>query len=270
MLRDITIGQYYPTNSIIHNLDPRTKLIATIAFVTSLFAVSSLATYAIVVIGVYLASRASRVPISYMTRGLKSVVMIVVFAFVLNIFMTKGSVLFAIGPLVATREGLHLAFLMGFRLIILIVGTSLLTLTTTPLELSDGIERGLKPLDRIGVKSHDFAMMMTIAIRFIPTLLEETDKIMKAQMARGADFETGSISQRARSLVPVLVPLFISAFRRATDLAMAMEARCYRGGDNRTKLKVLKYGKIDAYAIIAIVAYVACVVAGDIILRRII
>lgn len=269
MLRDITIGQHYPVESRVHRLDPRTKILGTVGFVISLFMVNHIATYAIVVLGLGLASRISNVPISYMVRGLKSIVFIISFAFFINIFMTRGTVIFALGPIAATWEGLYTGLFMALRLVILIVGTSLLTLTTSPIELSDGIERGLKPFEKIGVKSHEFAMMMTISLRFIPTLLEETDKIMKAQMARGADFESGSIPARARSLVPLLVPLFVSAFRRATDLAMAMEARCYRGGENRTKLKVLKYTKKDAYGYAFVIIYILVVYSSDLFFRSI-
>jgi energy-coupling factor transport system permease protein len=205
--------------------------------------------YAIAMAALGGAIAASRVPLSFILRGLKAVFLILLFTFLLNMFMTAGTPLVKFGFLTITREGLYGAVFMGLRLVLLIVGSSLLTLTTKPIKLTDGIESLLKPLRAFGVPAHELAMMMTIALRFIPTLLEETDKIMKAQMARGADFETGSILRRAKNLIPILVPLFISAFRIAQDLAMAMEARCYRGGEGRTKLHALKMGRIDAVAI---------------------
>jgi energy-coupling factor transport system permease protein len=268
MLRDITIGQYYPVDSMIHRLDPRVKLIGCFIFIMSLFMVTDMKSYAVVVGATLLLTKVSKVPIAYMTKGLKPVMMVIVFAFMLNIFMTSGTPIISVGSLSVTYEGLYIAVFMALRLIILIFGTSLLTLTTSPIQLTDGLEKMLKPFERIGMPAHELAMMMTIALRFIPTLLEETDKIMKAQMARGADFETGGLLKRAKSLVPLLVPLFVSAFRRADELAMAMEARCYRGGENRTKLKVLKYSKTDFKAIAISTMYVAAVILFDIYARR--
>ncbi len=260
MLKDITIGQYYPISSIMHRLDPRFKIIATFVYMISLFVVESINDYGLIVVFLTLLIISSKVPIKFILKGLKPIFMIILITFALNIFMTPGEVLYTIGPLKMTREGFELAFFMGLRLIFLIVGTSLLTLTTSPIELTDGIERLLNPFKRFGMPAHELAMMMTIALRFIPTLLEETDKIMKAQMARGADFESGNIVSRAKNLIPLLVPLFIGAFRRADDLAMAMEARCYRGGDNRTRMKELKLHKRDYVATTFMIGFIASII----------
>lgn len=240
MLRNITIGQYYPGETVIHKLDPRIKIIITFTFIISLFIINTFYPYVFIVAYLFAAIKLSTVPIRYILRGLKPIMLIILITFLINLFMTKGEVILPLGPLDITKEGLIHAGFMAIRLIFLIIGTSLLTLTTSPISLTDGIERLLNPFKKIGVPAHELAMMMTIALRFIPTLLEETDKIMKAQMARGADFESGNIIRRAKSLVPLLVPLFVSAFRRADELAMAMEARCYRGGENRTRMKQLK------------------------------
>ncbi|WP_129597435.1 energy-coupling factor transporter transmembrane component T family protein [Anaerophilus nitritogenes] len=248
MLKDITIGQYYPVDSIIHRLDPRIKILSTFVYILSLFIVKDFTAYLYPVIFLAGVVMLSKVPPSYMLRGLKPLFLIIILTFSINIFLTKGEVIYQLGPLDVTKEGLHQAIFMGLRLILLIVGTSLLTLATSPIQLTDGIEKILDPFKKIGVPAHELAMMMTIALRFIPTLLEETDKIMKAQMARGADFESGNILNRAKSLVPLLVPLFISAFRRAEELAMAMEARCYRGGENRTRMKELSFHTRDFIA----------------------
>lgn len=248
MLRDITIGQYYPVDSHIHRLDPRVKILATFGYIISLFLVKHLPDYVYILLFLGGTILLSKVPFKYMIKGLKPLFLIIMLTFSINIFMTKGEVLYQIGPLDITREGISQAIFMATRLILLIIGTSLLTLTTSPIQLTDGIEKLLNPFRKIGVPAHELAMMMTIALRFIPTLLEETDKIMKAQMARGADFESGNILKRAKSLVPLLVPLFISAFRRADELAMAMEARCYRGGENRTRMKELSLHKRDFIA----------------------
>ncbi len=248
MLKNITIGQHFPGNSIVHQLDPRVKIISVFLFVLSLFFIKSFYPYIIVVSLISVVIYISKVPVSYILKGLKPLIFLIIITFAINMFMTKGEVIFEIGPLNATKEGLIQATFMAIRLIFLVIGTSLLTLTTSPIALTDGIESLLNPFKRIGVPAHELAMMMTIALRFIPTLLEETDKIMKAQMARGADFESGNIISRAKSLVPLLVPLFISAFRRADELAMAMEARCYRGGENRTRMKELKIGAKDIVA----------------------
>ncbi|MBF8984078.1 energy-coupling factor transporter transmembrane protein EcfT [Lutibacter sp. B2] len=239
MLRDITIGQYYPADSCIHKMDPRVKILATFVYITALFIVKHFVAYTYIIAFIAGTILLSKVPLGYIVRGLKPLFLIILFTFAINMFMTKGEILYQIGPLDITKEGLYQAVFMATRLVLLIIGTSLLTLATSPIQLTDGIEKLLNPFKKIGVPAHELAMMMTIALRFIPTLLEETDKIMKAQMARGADFESGNIINRAKSLVPLLVPLFISAFRRADELAMAMEARCYRGGENRTRMKEL-------------------------------
>ncbi|NLM04251.1 MAG: energy-coupling factor transporter transmembrane protein EcfT [Clostridiales bacterium] len=245
MLKDITIGQHYPTDSIIHRLDPRSKILITFALIVSLFIINQYIGYVFVVAFIGISIILSKIPISYILKGLKPLYILIGITFIINLFMTSGETLYKIGPLVATKEGLNQAIFMAIRLILLVIGTSLLTLSTSPIMLTDGIEYLLNPFKKIGVPAHELAMMMTIALRFIPTLLEETDKIMKAQIARGADFESGNIINRAKSLVPLLVPLFISAFRRADELAMAMEARCYRGGDNRTRMKELKMKTSD-------------------------
>ncbi|WZL72600.1 energy-coupling factor transporter transmembrane component T [Clostridiaceae bacterium 35-E11] len=260
MLRDITIGQYYPTNSSIHRLDPRVKILITFAYITALFIVKHFIAYSFIVAFLAVAVLLSKVPFKYMVKGLKPLFLIILFTFSINMFMTKGEVIYQIGPLDITKEGVMQALFMGTRLILLIVGTSLLTLTTSPIQLTDGIEKLLNPFKKMGVPAHELAMMMTIALRFIPTLLEETDKIMKAQMARGADFESGNIVNRAKSLVPLLVPLFISAFRRADELAMAMEARCYRGGENRTRMKELSlHGRDFVASIITLGVLIAVI-----------
>ena len=248
MLKNITIGQHFPGNSIIHKLDPRVKIISVFLFILSLFFIDSFYPYIIVFALITLIILISKVPVSYILKGLKPLTFLIALTFIINVFMTKGEVIFSLGPIEATREGLIQATFMGLRLIFLVIGTSLMTLTTSPIALTDGIEKLLNPFRKIGVPAHELAMMMTIALRFIPTLLEETDKIMKAQKARGADFESGNIINRAKSLVPLLVPLFISAFRRADELAMAMEARCYRGGENRTRMKELKIESRDIIA----------------------
>lgn len=264
MLRDITIGQYYSAESPIHKMDPRFKILASIAYLVSLFMVDYMWSYLVVVAFIGMCIYLSKVPLGFITRGLKPIMMLIIFAFVINLFFTPANgnePLLHIGFIKVYAEGLERAFFMAFRLILLIMGTSLLTLTTSPIELTDGIEYLLNPFKRIGLPAHELAMMMTIALRFIPTLLEETDKIMKAQMARGADFESGNLVNRAKALIPLLVPLFISAFRRADELAMAMEARCYRGGEGRTRMKVLKYTRLDVVGAIIVVMYTSiCVV----------
>ena len=260
MIKDITIGQYFPGDTIIHKLDPRIKILATVAFITSLFLINKFYPYLLVLVVVFSMVKLSNVPIKFVLKGLKPLLFIILITFFINVFMTKGVVLFQIGPLSVTKEGLFQAIFMALRLIFLIIGTSLLTLTTSPISLTDGIEKILSPLKPIGLPAHELAMMMTIALRFIPTLLEETDKIMKAQMARGADFESGNVLRRAKNLVPLLVPLFVNAFRRADELAMAMEARCYRGGDHRTRLNELCMEKKDYVAILVIAVYIIIVV----------
>ncbi|MGL4800374.1 MAG: energy-coupling factor transporter transmembrane component T family protein [Cellulosilyticaceae bacterium] len=249
MIRDITIGQYYPVKSPLHALDPRTKILLTFAYIISLFLVEGIVGYGIVVATLYGVIRLSKVPIKYMLKGLKSIVIILLFTVTLNIFFTQGEhILVEWGIFVISIEGILMAVEMGVRLVLLIVGSSILTLTTSPIQLTDGIESLLRPFKKIGVPAHEIAMMMSISLRFIPILLEETDKIMKAQTARGADFESGNIIQRAKAMIPIMIPLFISAFRRAEDLAMAMEARCYKGGEGRTRMNELKYTDKDRYA----------------------
>lgn len=260
MIRDITIGQYYPGESRIHKLDPRMKILSTFAFIISLFLVNNFGGYLIVLAFLAVVIGVSGVPLKFILRGLKPIFLIIAFTFAINMLMTKGTILWQLGFLTITREGLYNAVFMAFRLIFLIVGSSLLTLTTKPITLTDGIERLLSPFRRFGLPAHELAMMMTIALRFIPTLLEETDKIMKAQMARGADFESGNLITRAKSLIPLLVPLFISAFRIAQDLAMAMEARCYRGGENRTRMHAMQFASRDAAAVCLMLLYFVLIV----------
>ena len=260
MIRDITIGQYYPADSILHRLDPRVKLVGTLTFLISLFLFNNLIGY--VVAGVFLATviKLSKVPFSFIVRGLKTIVVLMLFTVTFNLFLTEGEILWQWKFLKITVEGIETAVFMALRLTFLIIGSSLMTLTTTPNQLTDGLETGLKPLKKLHVPVHEISMMMSIALRFIPILLEETDKIMKAQQARGADFEEGKLLDRAKALIPVLVPLFVSAFRRANDLAMAMEARCYRGGVGRTQMKPLKYTKRDAAAYGCLVGYLILLV----------
>ena len=260
MIRDITLGQYYPGDSPIHRLDPRIKIIATVLYIVKLFIVNSFIGFGICAGVLFVTVAISKVPISYIMRGLKPILLILLFTFFLNIFMVDGRVLWRIGFLKVTDNGLYTAVFMSIRLLLLIIGSSLLTLATTPISLTDGIERLLTPLQKIGVPTHEIAMMMSIALRFIPTLLEETDKIMKAQQARGADFESGNIFKRAKSLIPILVPLFVSAFRIAQDLAMAMEARCYRGGKGRTRLHEMKFKAKDIWALIALNAFLVFII----------
>ena len=265
MLRDITLGQYYQTESVIHKLDPRVKLVTTICYIVSLFIVDNLIGYGLAVLFLLSIIKLSHVPIKYMVRGMKSIILLLLIAVVFNLFLTPGEVLIFFWKLQITKEGIRQAGFMAIRLVLLIMGSSVMTLTTTPNNLTDGMEKLFGPLKVLRVPVHEIAMMMSIALRFIPILLEETDKIMKAQIARGADFESGNLIKKAKSLVPLLVPLFISAFRRANDLAMAMEARCYRGGEHRTKMKPLIYEGRDRLAYLVVLCYLAlCVVFGKI------
>lgn len=252
MLRDITIGQYYPADSVIHKLDPRVKLFATLLFIISLFSFRNVWGFLVATIFMFSFIHFSKVPLGYMVKGLKAIVILMIITAIFNLFLTNGKELVSFWIFTITYEGLRNAILMAIRLTYLILGTSVMTLTTTPNELTDGLEKSLSPLKRIHIPVHEIAMMMSIALRFIPILVEEADKIMRAQMARGADFETGGIIKKAKNMIPLLVPLFVSAFRRANDLAMAMEARCYHGGTGRTKMKPLTYAARDykAYAII--------------------
>ena len=262
MIRDITIGQYYAADSVIHRLDPRVKVMGTLAYIISLFCVDSFGGYVIAVLFFAAAVSLSKVPFKYIIRGLKPILFMLVFTAALNIFWTSGqNVLVQFGIIKITQEGVEKAVFMSFRFIMLIIGSSLMTLTTTPNQLTDAIEKLLHPLNKIKVPVHEIAMMMSIALRFIPILVEETDKIMKAQKARGADFESGNIFHRLKSMIPILIPLFVSASRRANDLALAMDARCYHGGEGRTKMKPLKYKACDLKAFIVLACYFAIVCA---------
>lgn len=253
MMKNITMGQYYPVDSFVHRLDPRMKIILTILMIVAVFMVHSLVGYAIVLGFVYLTARMANVPFKMLIKGLKPLRLILILTFLLNLFFNSGeTVLFHWSFITLTAEGLSTAVHYTLRLGFLVLGTSLLTLTTSPVTLADGIELLLSPFKRFHFPAHELAMMMTIALRFIPTLLEEADKIMKAQMARGADFESGNLMARAKAMIPLLVPLFVSAFRRAGDLAMAMEARCYHGGENRTRLRVLRITRNDWISLAAV------------------
>lgn len=245
MIRDITIGQYYPSNSVLHRIDPRTKIVCTVLFVISLFVSNSIYAYGIATLFLAVIIRTSKVPLKFILKGLKPVFVLLIFSVVVNMFFTAGDPLITFGFVKITEQGLRQAILMAVRLVYLIIGSSLMTFTTTPTALTDGLERLFAFLKVIHVPVHEVAMMMSIALRFIPILTEELDKIMKAQAARGADFQQGSFMDKIRGLIPIMVPLFVSAIRRSNDLAMAMEARCYRGGTGRTKMKPLAYKKQD-------------------------
>lgn len=261
MLTNLTMGQYYPVDSLVHRLDPRIKLVLTLAFIVSVFLVNSLPGYLLIVGFIFLAAREARVPFRMLLKSIRPLRMILIFTFVLNLFFTAGDqVLLEFWVIRITSESLRQAVFYSLRLIFLVLGTSLLTLTTSPVALSDGLELLLGPLKKIRFPAHELAMMMTIALRFIPTLLDETDRIMKAQMARGADFESGNLIARARAMVPLLVPLFVSAFRRAGDLAMAMESRCYHGGEGRTRFRVLKITRMDWIACLTVVLLIVLII----------
>jgi len=263
MIRDITIGQYYPVDSPVHRLDPRVKLSGTMIFLISLFVFSGYIGYVIAAVFVGSVIKLSKVPFRYIVRGLKPVLLLLLITLLFNLLLTReGKEVFSFWIIHIYDEGVIMAALMAVRLILLVLGTSLMTFTTTPNQLTDGLEKGLRGLKKIKVPVHEIAMMMSIALRFIPILVEETDKIMKAQQARGADFESGKLLQRAKALVPLLVPLIVSAFRRANDLALAMEARCYHGGDGRTKMKPLKYKKRDFIAYLILFGYLGLVIAS--------
>lgn len=266
MLRDITIGQYYPADSVIHKLDPRVKLFITLLFVISLFTFHNIVGFLMATVFLTGFIKLSKVPFSYMVKGLKAILIILIITALFNLFLTPGETLVEFWIFSISREGLVSAVKMAVRLIYLILGTSVVTLTTTPNALTDGLEKALRPLNKIKVPVHEIAMMMSIALRFIPILVEETDKIMKAQIARGADFESGNLIKKAKNMVPLLVPLFISAFRRANDLAMAMEARCYHGGNGRTKMKPLKYQKRDGIAYGVVLVYFAAMIVVRVLL----
>lgn len=253
---NITIGQYYPTNSNIHKLDARTKILSTFIYILTIFFAKSFISYNLCALFLIFCINISKVPFKMLLGGLKSILIIIIFTVLMNMFLIRsGDVLIKFWIINITSDGVIMTFRLVARLILLVVGTSILTLSTTPIALTEGMEVLLKPYKKIGVPAHEIAMMMSISLRFIPTLIDELDKIKKAQMARGADFDTGNIVAKAKSMVPLLVPLFVSAFRRAEELAMAMEARCYRGDINRTKMKKLEYKKNDfiAYSVIGIV-----------------
>lgn len=261
MLTDITLGQYFPGRSPIHLLDPRTKILSIIAYICTIFLAEDYLAYGILASFAAMAVVISGIPARMVVKSIKPLWIIIILTLAIHVFSTPGVVLYNLGPLSITKEGIRMGILMSLRLALLIAVSSLLTFTTSPIALTDGIERLLNPFKRVGVPAHELAMMMTIALRFIPTLLEEADRIMKAQMARGADFTSGNILNRAKNMVPLLVPLFISAFRRADELAVAMEARCYRGGENRTRMKELKLGVQDVMAVMTVGLLIAVLVA---------
>ena len=266
MIRDITIGQYFPGKSPIHRMDPRVKILLSLAYIILLFVAGNLWSLLLGAFFVLCCYWISRIPLKMILRSLKPIVPIVLFTAVLNMFFVQGEVLWSWWFFQITREGVNMAVLMASRIICLIAGTTLLTYTTSPIALTDGIERLLSPLKRLKMPVHELAMMMTIALRFIPTLIEETDKIMSAQKARGADMESGGLVQRAKALVPILIPLFVSSFRRADELALAMECRCYRGGEGRTRMKQLKMTWLDAMAALVMAAVFAVVIAMNFVL----
>ena len=263
MLRDITIGQHFPGNSLVHRFDPRLKLVLTILYIVLLFAASNPLGLALSLVFLAVMYAVAKIPFRLIVKSLKPIFPIIVFTAVLNLFFVsgEGDPVFQLGFLTVYAEGIRYAVLMAVRVMALIAGTSLLTYTTSPIVLTDAIENLLRPLAKIHFPVHELAMMMTIALRFIPTLLDETDRIMKAQSARGADFVTGSIIQRAKNMVPLLVPLFISAFRRADELAIAMEARCYRGGVNRTRMKELQVTYVDYIGVGAVILITLVLIA---------
>jgi len=261
MLKNITLGQYFPGDTFIHRLDPRTKLLSTIALIVAVFLAQGVLSYAVLFAFVFGCIKISNVGLKFIWKGLKPILFIVVVTFVLNIFFTPGDVMLVEWRFLhISQNGLVTATRMALRLVLLVMSTQVLTLTTSPISLTDGMENLLKPFAKIGFPAHELAMMMSIALRFIPTLLEETDKIMKAQRSRGADFESGNLIQRAKAMLPLLVPLFLSAFRRADELALAMEARCYRGGNGRTRMKEMKYGRDDLTTALSLAVLIAAVV----------
>lgn len=264
MLKDITLGQYFPGDSFIHRLDPRTKILGMAAYIAVIFCIKGFAGYGVLAVFTVLCVLSSKIPFKFVLRGLRPIMLFIVITAVFNLFLTGGRTLWKWGFLTVTYEGLRLAVFMVLRLFFLVFGTSLLTLTTSPIALTDGLEYLMSPLKRVGVPAHELAMMMTIALRFVPTLLEETDKIIKAQTARGADFETGNVIRRAKAMIPILIPLFVSAFRRADELATAMECRCYRGGEGRTRLRELKMGAVDAAGAAAFAAFAALITVANI------
>lgn len=268
MIRDITLGQYYEADSVIHKLDPRVKLLFTVLFIVTLYVGRGILCFVLAAAFLALVIALSRVPVSFMLRGLKSIVILLILSALLNLFLTAGEPIVEFWIFRITMEGIRLAALMILRLVMLIMGTSILTLTTTPAELTDGLEKSFSFLKVLHVPVHEVAMMMSIALRFIPILVEEVNKIMKAQQARGADFENGGLIKKAKSMIPLLIPLFFSAFRRAGDLADAMVARCYHGGDGRTKLHPLKYARRDYIAYLVQALYLAGIILFRIFLYR--
>ena len=261
MLKDITLGQYFPGDTPAHRLDPRTKIVLVVLYIVALFQAKNLLTYALVAVTFVTCARVSKVGARALLKGLKPVVIIVLFTGFLNLFFTPGETLFELGFLRLTDQGVYNALRMVVRIMLLIMGTFLLTYTTSPIALTDALERMLNPLKKLHVPVHELAMVMSIALRFIPTLIEETDKIMSAQKARGADFESGNLIQKAKALVPVLVPLFVSSFRRADELAVAMECRCYHGGEGRTRLHVLHFASRDYVSLV-----LGCVITAAVII----
>lgn len=249
MLKDITLGRYYPGNSFVHELDPRTKILITVLFMIAIFFISNILLFIPVAVCMFAVMKCTGIPVKFILKSLKPLRFILILMFLINIFMiSSGKVLFSVWVLKVTDESLLRAVFVMLRLIMLVLGTSLMTLTTTPILLTDGLESIMKPLKKIKFPAHELAMMMTIALRFIPTLLDETDRIMKAQLARGADFESGNLLKRAKAMIPIMIPLFISSFKRADELALAMDSRCYHGDNGRTRMKVMHYGKNDAAA----------------------
>lgn len=263
MLKDITIGQFFPGQSAVHRVDPRVKITLVVSMIVALFLADGPVSYGLMALYLAAIIRISGIAFKIVVRGLKPIVFIIVFTAVLNLFYTPGQAIWSFGFLKITREGIFVAIEMVLRIMLLIIGTSMLTYTTSPIELTDGLERLLGPLKKVRVPVHELSMMMSIALRFIPTLVEETEKIIAAQKARGADFESGNLVQRARAMVPILVPLFISAFRRADELATAMECRLYQGDVGRTRMKQLKIGRVDYVAIAAsALLFAGVIVAG--------
>ena len=260
MLKDITLGQYFPGNTVVHRLDPRTKLIAVVLYIVAIFTAKGFVSTGIVVLSLVLCVALSRILPKALFKGLKPLIFIILLTAFLNIFYSNGRVIAQWWIFRITEEGLRRAVLMMLRIMLLVCGTFLLTYTTSPLQLTDGLERLMAPLKKLRFPVHELAMMMSIALRFIPTLIEETDKIISAQKARGADFETGSLLRRAKALLPILVPLFVSAFRRADELATAMECRCYHGGEGRTRMKVLKMGRNDVLTLLFWAVLLAAVI----------
>lgn len=260
MIKDVTLGQYFPGDSAVHRLDPRAKLILTVLYIVALFTAKSYISYGVMVAGILSVVYISKVRLKNILRGIRPLVFIISFTAIINIFMTEGRILVSFLGLRVSAEGIERAVFMVLRIVMLVVGTSILTYTTSPMRLTDGIESVMNPLKKLKAPVHELSMMMSTALRFIPTLIEETDKIMSAQKARGADFETGNIVQRAKAMLPILVPLFISAFRRADELAIAMESRCYCGGEGRTRMVQMRYTALDFVAFGAGAAVLAVVI----------